>query len=274
MFATVNRRRSEMRTLLALGNRCRRKPAHPTLTAPVAPRPVLRILQSLMPVNAPAFATLVAHIRRASEARGQVQSSVPAHALTREVGAPGQSYDDDIVFAAVWLHDHLGRVRRPSSRRTSVLAKWDCVAYAINKHRTLSRFGSQQKIPPSLKPFARISHGKPHHHRGTILTATPWIFCLELVGAVIVLRTVCKIGRDTRFHLSRCAAGASRTSSLPNQLKLPAAPSFMSRLKATQFLKAAEAEGCLQNNGPVVREFTEPHWINRMASKRSRHYWC
>src|SRR3984885_13868354 len=57
------------------------------------------------------------------------------YALTQQIGQ-GLTYDDDVVFAAVWLHD-LGVFigHRPNSE--AALKTWDHVAYAIEKAPTL-----------------------------------------------------------------------------------------------------------------------------------------
>jgi uncharacterized protein len=71
---------------------------------------------------------------------------------------------------------------------------------------------------------------------------------LEQLGAVTVLRTVCKIGRDTRFQTFPDALRVLRKNLeiLPGQLKLPASQKLaVPRLQVLQqFLDAAQAEGC------------------------------
>lgn len=71
---------------------------------------------------------------------------------------------------------------------------------------------------------------------------------LEQLGAVSVLRTVCKIGRDTRFQTFSDALSVLKKNAdaLFSQLKLPAARKLAEpRLKALQeFLAAAKAEQC------------------------------
>jgi len=71
---------------------------------------------------------------------------------------------------------------------------------------------------------------------------------LEQLGAVAVLRTVCKIGRDTRFQIFSDALRVlqKNAATLPAQLQLPASRALAgARLQVLeQFLAAAQAEGC------------------------------
>lgn len=119
------------------------------------------------------------------------------YALTRQAGAD-LLYDDDIVHAAVWLHD-LGVFygHRPSNLRE--LEKWDSVRYAMDRTPALlADFGF-----PALKINAVVEairthqpSGDPQTIEGTILRDAD---ILEQLGAIAILRTVSKVGRDTRF---------------------------------------------------------------------------
>ena len=59
------------------------------------------------------------------------------YALTREIGA-GQEYDDDVVFAAAWLHD-LGVFYGHRPENPEELAAWDNVPYAMERAPSLLR---------------------------------------------------------------------------------------------------------------------------------------
>jgi uncharacterized protein len=61
------------------------------------------------------------------------------YTLAQEVGS-GQRYDDDVVFAAVWLHD-LGVFVGHRPEEPAALAAWDCVAYSMKRTpEILARF--------------------------------------------------------------------------------------------------------------------------------------
>src|SRR5580658_3474378 len=53
------------------------------------------------------------------------------YALAQQIGA-GLDYDDDVVFAAAWLHD-IGVFIGHRPEDPEALARWDNVAYAIER---------------------------------------------------------------------------------------------------------------------------------------------
>jgi uncharacterized protein len=198
-------------------------------------------------VNSPAFReALVAYIREQAKPVDKFSHQPRLYALTREVGA-GQNYDDDVVFAAVWLHD-LGVFIGHRPEDSAALAKWDNVAYAMQRTpELLKQFGFPAEKIPAVVGAIRTHQPQdnPVTLEGIILRDAD---ILEQLGAVTVLRTVCKIGRDTRFHTFPDALRVLRKNAevLPGQIKLPTARKLAeSRLKVLrQFLDAAEAEGC------------------------------
>jgi uncharacterized protein len=166
--------------------------------------------------------------------------------LTRSIGA-GQRYDDDVVFAAAWLHD-LGVFVGHRPEEPGALAQWDFLAYAM--HQTpeiLARFGFPAGKIPAVVEAIRTHQPKdePTTREGIILRDADM---LEQLGAVTVLRTVCKIGRDTRFRTFPDALRflQKNADTLPGQLRLPSSQKLgeprLQLLK--QFLAAAQAEGC------------------------------
>lgn len=169
------------------------------------------------------------------------------YALTREIGA-GLTYDDDIVFAAVWLHD-LGVFVGHRPEEPAALAAWDCVAYAMRRTpELLTQFGfPAEKIPAVVEAIrTHQPHLAPATLEGHLLREADM---LEQLGAVVVLRTACKIGRDTRFHTFPDALRTMRKNleTLPGLLALPVAQKLAEPRVAVlrAFLAAAEAEGCL-----------------------------
>ncbi|HEX4350308.1 MAG TPA: phosphohydrolase, partial [Verrucomicrobiae bacterium] len=71
---------------------------------------------------------------------------------------------------------------------------------------------------------------------------------LEQLGAAGILRTVSKVGRDTRFHIFTDALRVLQKNleTLPGQLRLPVSLKLAApRVRALKdFLDAARAEGC------------------------------
>ena len=166
------------------------------------------------------------------------------YALTREVGA-GQRYDDDVVFAAVWLHD-LGVFVGHRPENPAALAAWDCVAYAMQMAPgVLETVGFPQEKIPAVVEVIRTHQPqeKPATLEGVIVRDAD---ILEQLGATGILRTVCKIGRDTRFRTFPDALRVlqKNADTLPEQLALPTSRHLAKpRLQALQnFLAAAQAE--------------------------------
>jgi len=198
-------------------------------------------------VTAPDFrAAIVAYIREQARPVDKFSHQPRLYELTRAIGV-GQDYDDDVVFAAVWLHD-LGVFVGHRPEEPTALAAWDCVAYAM--HRTpelLAQLGFPVEKIPAVVAAIRTHQpsDEPAILEGVIVRDAD---ILEQLGAVTVLRTVCKIGRDTRFQIFPDALRVLRKNAerLPGQLKLPAAQKLAGpRLQVLQqFLAAAEAEGC------------------------------
>jgi uncharacterized protein len=142
------------------------------------------------------------------------------YALTLQVGA-GREYDDDVVYAAAWLHD-LGVFTGHRPEDPDALARWDNVAYAVAKApEVLERVGfPDEKIPAAVEAIrTHQPSGRPATLEGLILRDAD---ILEQLGATGVLRQVCKVGRDTRYPSFTQAVAALRKSvaELPGQLQL------------------------------------------------------
>lgn len=189
---------------------------------------------------------IVAYIREQARPVDKFSHQPRLYELTREIGA-GQRYDDDVVFAAVWLHD-LGVFVGHRPEEPEALAQWDCVAYAMKRTpEILTRLGFPAGKIPAVVEVIRTHQPQddPVSIEGVILRDAD---ILEQLGAVAVLRTVCKIGRDTRFKTFPDALRVLRKNAdtLPDQLKLPASRKLAAPRQQVlrQFLDAAEAEGC------------------------------
>ena len=189
---------------------------------------------------------LVEYIRVQAKPVDKFSHQPRLYELTREVGV-GQSYDDDVVFAAVWLHD-LGVFIGHRPENPAELAAWDCVAYAMKQTpEVLKSLG----FPPE-RISAVVEAIRTHQPQENPTTIEGIIVrdadILEQLGATTVLRTVCKIGRDTRFQIFPDALRVLRKNAdtLPGQLKLLRSRELAApRLQALRtFLADAENEGC------------------------------
>jgi len=142
------------------------------------------------------------------------------YALTRSIGQ-GLSYDDDVVYAAAWLHD-LGVFIGHRPEDPDQLAGWDNVAYAMKQGPEVLH---QAGFPPAkiAQVVEAIRTHQPHltpaSLEGTILRDAD---ILEQLGAIGILRVVAKIGRDTRYKTFTDAASTLRKNlaELPGKLRL------------------------------------------------------
>ena len=119
------------------------------------------------------------------------------YALAVEIGR-GMLYDDDILFAAAWMHD-LGVFLGHRPQDPEELSRWDHVPYTIQRSREL--LPSWGFPPEKLDGVAEaILHHQPKDEpttvEGTLLRDAD---ILEQLGAVGLLRAIAKVGRDTRY---------------------------------------------------------------------------
>jgi uncharacterized protein len=117
--------------------------------------------------------------------------------LAKEI-AGNQPCDDDILHAAAWLHD-LGVFIGHRPEEIEALAAWDHVAYVTREAPAiLERCGfPSAKIPAVLEAIrTHMPQCAPTSFEGVVLRDAD---ILEQLGAVGILRTVSKVGRDTRF---------------------------------------------------------------------------
>jgi uncharacterized protein len=141
-------------------------------------------------------------------------------ALTSLIGA-GLDYDRDVVCAAAWLHD-LGVFVGNRPEDPDALSHWDHVAYACSHADAILRRAEfpEAKIPAVLDAIRQHQpHDTPTTLEATILRDAD---ILEQLGAIGILRTVSKVGRDTRFPSFNTAVDVLRRNlrDLPGQLHL------------------------------------------------------
>jgi uncharacterized protein len=169
------------------------------------------------------------------------------YALTQGVGQ-GLDYDDDVVYAAVWLHD-LGVFTGHRPEDLEQLKKWDNTKYAVEQAPALlNRFGF-----PAGKIAAVVEAIRTHQPAFAPETVEGKILrdadILEQLGAVGILRTVCKVGRDTRFEdfTSAVRSLEKALAELPPKLMLETAKTMAEpRVKALgDFLASLKEEAGL-----------------------------
>jgi uncharacterized protein len=167
------------------------------------------------------------------------------HQLAKDL-AEAEPFDDDVLYAAAWLHD-LGVFTGHRPENLVELATWDHVAYAVKTvPRLLTECGfPADKIPAAVEAIrTHLPSSTPTTFEGTLIRDAD---ILEQLGAIGILRTVSKVGRDTRFPRLSSALEALRRNAeqLPGRLRLPAAKRRAEqRLQLLEaFLRAAVSEG-------------------------------
>ncbi len=161
------------------------------------------------------------------------------YALTQLVGR-GLAYDDDVVYAAAWLHD-LGVFIGHRPQDPVELSRWDNVIYAMKQApAALLQAGFPTTKVAQVVEAIRTHqpHMSPSALEGAILRDAD---ILEQLGAIGILRVAAKIGRDTRYPTFTDAATTLRKAlaDLPGKLQLDAS-------KTLARPKIALLEGFLQ----------------------------
>ncbi len=188
---------------------------------------------------------IAAYIRREARPVDKYGHQPRMYALTQRIGE-GVDYDDDVVYAAVWLHD-LGVFVGHRPEDPAELARWDNVAYSMDRTpQVLASVGF-----PAHKIGAVVEAIRTHQPSAEPQTIEGLIVrdadILEQLGAVGILRAVSKVGRDTRFpDFTSVTENLRRNCShLPGRLRLERARALaVSRIQVLEaFLEAAIAEG-------------------------------
>lgn len=187
---------------------------------------------------------LIERIREAARPVDKFGHQPRLYALTEEVGA-GLNYDEEVVFAAVWLHD-LGVFVGHRPEDPAALARWDHVAYAVERVPGILR----EVGFPEEKIEAVLEVIRTHQPKDSPVSLEAIIVrdadILEQLGAIGILRTVSKVGRDTRFVRFTDAVAALRRALevLPGQIRLESTRRLAEPRIAVMraFLEGVEAE--------------------------------
>jgi uncharacterized protein len=119
------------------------------------------------------------------------------YSLATQIGS-GMDYDDDVVFAAAWMHD-LGVFIGHRPDDPAELARWDHVPYTIARTRELlTAWGFPASKLDMVAEVIRTHqpHDEPVLTEALILRDAD---ILEQLGAIGALRALVKVGRDTRY---------------------------------------------------------------------------
>jgi uncharacterized protein len=142
------------------------------------------------------------------------------YALTQQVGE-GEDYDDDVVYAAAWLHD-LGVFISHRPEDAEALARWDHVRYTVERAPLLLEQAGfpVQKVPAVLDAIrTHQPKDRPSSVEGVILRDAD---ILEQLGAIGIMRALAKVGRDSRYPTFTAAVAVLQRNlnELPGELRL------------------------------------------------------
>lgn len=143
------------------------------------------------------------------------------YALAVELGA-GMDFDDDVVFAAAWLHD-IGVFIGHRPEEPAELARWDHVPYTVARvAELLPAWGFPAGKVDAVAEVIRTHQPKdePVSTEAILLRDAD---ILEQMGAVGLFRAVAKVGRDSRYprFSSVLPVLKAAAESLPGRLRLP-----------------------------------------------------
>lgn len=190
------------------------------------------------------------YIRREARPVDKYGHQPRLHRLACEVGR-GLAFDEDIVFAAAWLHD-LGVFIGHRPEDPEALARWDHVTYTVDRVPAILR---DSGFPPE-KIQAVLAVIQTHQPADEPVSLEAVIVrdadILEQLGAIGILRAAAKIGRDTRYQTftSVRAVLDKALATLPDRLRLDSSRRLAEgKVRAlAQFLDAlaAEDQGALE----------------------------
>ena len=141
--------------------------------------------------------SVIEYIRAEAQPPDKFGHQPRLYALATEIGR-GMQYDDDILFAAAWMHD-LGVFLGHRPRDPAQLSQWDHVPYTIRRSRELlSEWGFPEEKLDGVAEA--ILHHQPKDVPTTMeATLLRDADILEQLGAIGLLRAAVKVGRDTRY---------------------------------------------------------------------------
>lgn len=191
------------------------------------------------------FRTAIAeYIRREAKPVEKYGHQPRLYALTQAIGA-GQIYDDDVVYAAAWLHD-LGVFIGHRPEEPAELAQWNHVRYVCERAPQILADAAfpAEKVPAVLAVICEHQpHDEPTSIEATILRDAD---ILEQLGGIGILRTVTKVGRDTRYSTFTDAIKTLRKNleTLPGKIRLQSTKRLAEpRIAALKnFLDAVDSE--------------------------------
>ncbi|MGC1463436.1 MAG: HD domain-containing protein [Terracidiphilus sp.] len=161
-----------------------------------------------------------AYIRAEAQPQDKFGHQPRLYALARRL-AQQIEFDDDILFAAAWMHD-LGVFLGHRPRDPELLKLWNHVPYTIAMTRELlAGWGFPEgKLDGVAEAISTHQpEGQPTTFEAVLLRDAD---ILEQLGAIGVLRAMVKVGRDTRYDTFSSVIPVLQRAleNLPAQLRL------------------------------------------------------
>jgi uncharacterized protein len=193
-------------------------------------------------------ASVVAFIRAEALPVDKFGHQPRLYALAARLGQ-GVVYDDDVLFAAAWMHD-LGVFLGHRPKDPAELTKWNHIPYTVARTRELLAgwgFPLDKLEAVAAAIETHQPQDEPERLEAVLLRDAD---ILEQLGAIGALRAFVKVGRDTRYaRFSDVLAVLKRTVEyLPTRLQLRSAQllaagrvEFLRSLIATIEEEAGEA---------------------------------
>jgi uncharacterized protein len=148
-------------------------------------------------MNAAWRASVIEYIRAEALPADKFGHQPRLYTLAAKLGE-GTPFDDDILFAAAWMHD-LGVFLGHRPQDPAELARWDHVPYTIARSRELlPGWGFPAEKLDGVAEAIRTHqpHDEPVTIEAVLLRDAD---ILEQLGAIGALRALVKVGRDTRY---------------------------------------------------------------------------
>ena len=149
-------------------------------------------------MNAAWRASVIEYIRAEALPADKFGHQPRLYTLAAKLGE-GTPFDDDILFAAAWMHD-LGVFTGHRPQDPIELARWDHVPYTMARARELLvgwGFPAEKLDAVSEAIRTHQPHDEPVLIEAVVLRDAD---ILEQLGAIGALRALVKVGRDTRYE--------------------------------------------------------------------------
>ena len=164
--------------------------------------------------------SVVAYIRAEARPEDKYGHMPRLYALAVKIG-DGMEYDDEVLFAAAWMHD-LGVFLGHRPEDPAELARWDHIPYTVARTRELLPawgFPAEKLDAVADAIETHQAKDKPTRIEGILLRDAD---ILEQLGAMGLMRAVVKVGRDSRFPTFSSVLPVLRraVNQLPDELHL------------------------------------------------------